>query len=255
MKNISEYKGLIMKVIIFSFLAVIPLSICGLATGTEAKTMDNDQTLDQKQKSIITIAAFTADGNIGSLKTSLNQGLDAGLTVNEIKELLVHLYAYAGFPRSLNGINTFMQVLDERKAKGIEDALGKEATPVPPELERNKYGAEVRAKLAGMDEIPPPSGYQLFAPVIDTFLKEHLFADIFARDVISYQDRELATISALSNMTGTGGQLYFHMGAAMNTGLTEAQMRDFITILASNVDEQKAAGANAVLDAVLKTRK
>ena len=43
------------------------------------------------------------------------------MTVNEIKEILVHLYAYAGFPRSLNGINTFMALLNERQARGIED--------------------------------------------------------------------------------------------------------------------------------------
>jgi 4-carboxymuconolactone decarboxylase len=50
---------------------------------------------------------------------------------NEIKEILVHLYAYTGFPRSLNGIHTFMAVLDERRAQGIEDEPGKEASPLP----------------------------------------------------------------------------------------------------------------------------
>ena len=39
----------------------------------------------------------------------------------------------------------------------------------------------MRAKLAGQEMIPAPAGYQLFTPIIDTFLKEHLFADIFAR--------------------------------------------------------------------------
>jgi hypothetical protein len=38
--------------------------------------------------------------------------------------------------------------------------------------------------------IPPPSGYQLFTPVIDTFLKEHLFADIFARDTLDFLSRK-----------------------------------------------------------------
>ena len=47
--------------------------------------------------------------------------------------------------------------------------------------------------------IPPPSGYQLFTPVIDTFLKEHLFADIFARDnldVLSRGNRHRQRIEA-----------------------------------------------------------
>jgi len=36
-------------------------------------------------------------------------------------------------------------------------------------------------------------------------------------------------------MTGTGGQFWFHLGAAMNTGLTEARMKDFISVLESRV--------------------
>ena len=55
----------------------------------------------------------------------------------------------------------------------------------------------------------------MFAPVIDTFLKEHPFADIFARDVLDHQSRELPTSAALSSMTGTDGQLRFGLGVAM----------------------------------------
>jgi len=38
--------------------------------------------------------------------------------------------------------------------------------------------------------------------VLDAFLKEHLFADILSRDILNYQQRELATILALSAITG-----------------------------------------------------
>ena len=72
--------------------------------------MDVYQALSTKQQSIIPIAVFTANGDLEKLKKALVDGLDAGLTVNEIKEILVHLYAYTGFPRSLNGINTFIAV-------------------------------------------------------------------------------------------------------------------------------------------------
>ena len=216
--------------------------------------MDGNQALSTKQQSIIPIAAFTAIGDLDKLKTALQEGLAAGLTVNEIKEILVHLYAYAGFPRSLNGINTFMAVLDERQAQGIEDEIGPEANPLPADMDKDEYGAKVRARLAGWETIPPPSGYQLFAPAIDTFLKEHLFADIFARDILDWQSRELATVSALAGMTGTAGQLWFHLGAAMNTGLTAAQMKDFISVLESKVGKKEAEGASEVLGQVLSAR-
>lgn len=210
--------------------------------------------LNAKQEHIIAIAAFTANGELQKLETALNEGLEAGLTVNEIKEILVQMYAYAGFPRSLNGITAFMGVMEEREAKGINDEIGKEASPLPADLNKDEYGAQVRARLAGWDVIPPPGGYQLFTPIIDTFLKEHLFADIFARDVLDEQSRELATISALASMTGTAGQLWFHFGAAMNTGLTEAQLKDFIAVLESRVGKQEAEIANEVLDNVLRNR-
>jgi 4-carboxymuconolactone decarboxylase len=234
-----------------AFLAVLWVFLLSVAAISEAQKMDANQALSAQQQRIIPIAAFTANGDMDKLSPALHAGLDAGLTVNEIKEILVQMYAYAGFPRRLNGINAFMAVMDERHAKGIKDAMGKEASPVPADMNKDAYGAQVRARLAGQDVIPPPSGYQLFTPVIDTFLKEHLFADIFARDNLDYQSRELATIAALASMTGTAGQLQFHLGAAMNTGLTEAQMKDFIAVLKSKVGTKEAESANEILGKVL----
>jgi len=255
MHNIQGNREQIMKMNFISLLVILSLVTPVSAIGSEEKTMEKHQALNQRQQSIIPIAAFTADGDIDRLRPALNQGLDAGLTVNEIKEVLVHLYAYTGFPRSLNALSAFMEVMDERKAKGIEDAVGKEAGPVPPDLDKDAYGAKVRAKLAGLKTDISGAKWQRFSPAMDTFLKEHLFADLFVRDVISHQDRELATISALANMTGTEGQLYFHLGAAMNTGLTEAQMKVFISVLETRVDPKNAEGAEEVLDKVLKSRK
>lgn len=219
----------------------------------EAQTMDNE--LSVEQQSIITISAYTANGDLDKLKTALNEGLDAGLSVNEIKEVLVQLHAYTGFPRSLNGIYAFMAVMDERQAKGIKDELGKEASPVPVDLNRDEYGAKVRARLAGQKSIPPASGYQLFTPAIDAFLKEHLFADIFARDNLNIQSRELATISALAAMSGTAGQLQFHLRASMNVGLTEAQMKHFVSVIDNKVGKQEGQVTASVLEKVLAAQR
>lgn len=221
----------------------------------QARTMNITHALSEKQRSIIPIAAFTATGDREKLKTALVEGLEAGLTVNEIKEILVQMYAYAGFPRSLSGMQTFMVVMDERRAKGIQDEMGKESAPLTADTNRDEYGAKVRATLAGQEEIPPPSGYQLFVPVIDTFLKKHLFADIFARDILNYQSREIATIAALASMTGTRDQLQFHLDAAMNVGLTEAQMQNFISVLKSKVGQRESESAQEVLTAVMNSKK
>jgi alkylhydroperoxidase/carboxymuconolactone decarboxylase family protein YurZ len=235
------------------FLAIVFISAISFTGIVEAQTMNDE--LNAKHQCIVAISAYTANGDLAKLKTALNEGLDAGLTVNEIKEVLVQLYAYTGFPRSLNGIHTFMGVMDERQANGIRDAIGNEASPLPADLNRDEYGARVRARLAGQEIIPPASGYQLFTPVIDRFLKEHLFADIFARDNLDFQSRELATISALAAMSGTAGQLQFHLGASMNIGFTEAQLKHFIAVIGHKIGKQQAETAATVLEKILVARR
>jgi alkylhydroperoxidase/carboxymuconolactone decarboxylase family protein YurZ len=53
--------------------------------------------------------------------------------------------------------------------------------------------------------------------------------------------RELATVAALVSMTGTAEHLRFHLGGAMSAGLTEAQMKDFISVLESKVGKKPKA--------------
>lgn len=210
------------------------------------------QQLTLKQKSIIPIAAFTATGELESLKTSLNEGLDSKLTVNEIKEILVQSYAYAGFPRSLNGINTFIAVLDEREEKGIKDELGKEASPVSSDIDKNEYGEKMRLSLTGA--FPTPV-YAKFAPIIDTYLKEHLFADIFMRDNLDYLSRELTTISILAGLGNVNAQLRSHMNICMNLGMTPEQLNDFVEVLRVKVSPEKADNAQQVVKLVVENRK
>jgi len=126
-------------------LWALAIVLIGFTPFLEAKEMSNNA-LTPKQQSIITISSFTANGDLEKLKLAFIHGLDAGLSVNEIKEILVHLYAYTGFPRSLNGINTFMTVMNERRAKGIKDTIGKEVTPFPSNVNKDEYGAHVRAE-------------------------------------------------------------------------------------------------------------
>jgi alkylhydroperoxidase/carboxymuconolactone decarboxylase family protein YurZ len=231
-------------------LAGLAIFLSGMATPSEAQTMKSEG-LNARQKGIAPIAAFTASGDMERLKTALNEGLDAGLTVNEIKEVLVQMYAYAGFPRSLNGIGTFMGVLEERKQKGIKDEIGRVASPLPTGKSSIELGTEIQTRLAGR---PVTGPLYTFAPAIDQFLKGHLFGDIFGRDILDFQSREIATISALANMAGVESQLQSHFNIGLNVGLTEAQLRSLISVLEAKVGTKEADKANEVLGKVLSGR-
>lgn len=203
--------------------------------------------LTDRQKAIIPIAALTASGNIPELVVALNNGLDQGLTINEVKEIFIHCYAYAGFPRALNGINTFIEVVKIRKARGINDKEGPEATAVPDDYNANTYGHKIRNGLLGADISNQTKGYAEFVPTIDKFLVEHLFADIFYRDVLKHQDRELATISILAAMPGTEPQLASHIKLSQRIGYSPAQLEQFTHVLKSTVNQDSALRAQSVL--------
>ena len=73
-----------------------------------------------------------------------------------------------------------------------------------------------------------------FAPATDYYLKAHLFGDIFARDNLTYADRELVTVSALSGLQGVEPQLRAHIAGARNMGVTEEQLQGIVVALAAN---------------------
>lgn len=202
-------------------------------------------TLSARQQAIPLIASFMASSNMEKLNAALNQGLDAGLTINESKEILVQLYAYTGFPRSLNALNELMKVVEARKQRGIKDIEGKEpASPVPVGDELRRVGTANQTKISGA---PVQGPLFEFAPVINQFLQTHLFGDIFARDNLDWQSRELATVGALAATPGVEAQLLSHMRASLRVGLTAGQLRQLAQVLREHGESDAATRAEHAL--------
>jgi len=224
----------------------------GQARQTEDKAMQEQQKhLSERQQAIVPIAAFAAAGDKAALKVALNQGLDAGLSVNDGKEVLVQLYAYAGFPRSLNALGTLMAVVEERQQQGIKDDQGKlPSAPIPQGDELLKQGTANQTKLTGS---PVKGPLFDFAPAADEYLKTHLFGDIFARDNLSWQDREIATIAMLSALQGVEPQLMAHIRIGMNAGLSASQLQQLAQVLTEKVSSDAAEHMRKALEQQLNS--
>lgn len=206
--------------------------------------------LNARQQAMIPVAAFTASGDMDNLNRALHDALDAGLTVNEVKEILSQLYAYCGFPRSLNALGCFMAVMTERQKHGIVDEEGKGATPPPQDWDSLTAGRDNQTQLVGQ----PVSGPLFdFAPAIDTWLKAHLFGDIFQRDVLDWQARELVTLSALAAIPGAESQLQSHYAISLHNGITPAQFHAFVAVLEEKCTKDIAQNARTVLAQFLDT--
>ena len=71
--------------------------------------------LDLKSREIATVAALTALGNCQpQLKVHLQAALNVGCSADEIKEVILQMSVYAGFPAALNAMFAFKEVLQER---------------------------------------------------------------------------------------------------------------------------------------------
>ena len=235
----------------FVVLAIVSCSI-GILNAQPAEK--SNMTFTGRQLSIISISALTASGDLHALRPALEKGFESGLTLNEIKEVLVHTYAYCGFPRSIRGLQTFMEVVDERKAKGIMDEPGDETSPIKEGLSKYERGRAILGELTGIPQTGPRTGYAAFAPVIEIFLKEHLFADIFERDILTYAERELVTISVISAIGGAEPMLRSHLAICLNVGITPAQLKEFPGIIRQTIGKKEAKAALSIVAEVLKNQ-
>jgi 4-carboxymuconolactone decarboxylase len=231
-------------------LSTYTLFLCGICFSLNAQqSSDTTQALNAKEQCVVVISAFTAKGDLPKLHSALVDGLNAGLTINEIKEVLVQLYAYTGFPRSLNALQTFMDVLKTRKQNGIIDKLGSAPTPIGDNRNKLQVGTDNQTRLVGQ---PIKGELYEFSPTIDVFLKEHLFADIFGRDNLDWKTRELVTIAALAALGGVENQLRSHFRVGMHNGLTERQLEHLVAFVASNIGTAEGDAADRVLSMVLQ---
>ncbi len=229
-------------------LATLAVASPAQAAPIQPKAATMTTTLSAKQAAIPLIAAATATSDMPRLRSALAQGLDAGLSIGEAKEILVHLYAYAGFPRSLNALTELMKLVDARKQQGIEDQPGREPSrPVATGAELLAVGIANQTRISGA---PVKGPLFDFAPAINQFLQAHLFGDIFERDNLDWQSRELATVGALSGPPGLEAQLKSHMNASLNVGLTKAQLRQVVQVLRTGAAAGASERAAVALDAL-----
>ena len=175
------------------------------------------EVLQPRVKGLAACACLMAQGDMNRLEPAVRMALDNGVTVNELKEAFSQLYAYTGFPRSLNALGVLNMVLEASPRGGLEGGWqeGKPWTR-PAEWDDAKKAYELGTKnqtqLSGK-----PFNYE-FCPQDDYYLKSHLFGDIFAGDQLSAADREIVTVAALSGLEGVAPQLAAHKQGAVNMG-------------------------------------
>lgn len=197
------------------------------------------QSLTTRQKHLATIAALEAQGNVTRLEPAIISALDGGVSINEIKEAFSQLYAYTGFPRSLNALGVLSKVIENNPGKWAEGKPWQRPAIWDNAKLALEVGTEVQTKLSGR-----PFNYT-FCPQNDYYLKSHLFGDIFAGDQLSAADREIVTVAALSALKGVAPQLAAHKAGAVNMGNTQEVVDELCQYLSENGLSQCDASSDA----------
>ena len=207
--------------------------------------------LDLKSKEIAVVAALTAMGTAQpQLKVHINGALNTGSSISEVKEVILQMAVYSGFPSCINGMNALKEVLKERQEHGITDEIGKIATNTT-QPDRLKLGEQELSKLDSLQADRLRNAYNDFSPELVKLTLEFGYADIFSRDNLDKKYRQIGTIAALTALGNAQPQLRFHINAGLNIGLTVENIKEIMLLMSVYAGFPSAINGTNTLKEVL----
>jgi alkylhydroperoxidase/carboxymuconolactone decarboxylase family protein YurZ len=96
------------------------LNLCGLATSGSASLKDVIRDLwlrpdlAPRDRSLVTVSALIASGQVAQVPYHLNRAMDNGLTQPQAAEVIAHLAFYAGWPNAFSSLPVARDVFEKR---------------------------------------------------------------------------------------------------------------------------------------------
>jgi 4-carboxymuconolactone decarboxylase len=175
--------------------------------------------LSPRDRSLVTVSALITGNQSVEMPYYFTKALDDGLTAAELSETITHLAFYAGWPNAMSAVTAAKDVF---AARGI----GADQLPAAqPELLPLDQAAESARQSTNQET------YGAIAPGVLHFTTDVLFRNLWLRPGLAPRDRSLVTVSALV-ASGQVAQITYHLGRALDNGLTPAQAGEALTQLA-----------------------
>ena len=192
--------------------------------------------LNNRERELITVAALATMQTLPQLKAHVGAALNVGNSPLAIRETIYQCAPFIGFPRTLNAIGVFNEVVQERNIKLPLENAGTTTDADRHEkglaIQTNLYGNEVKKAMASL-----PGEYKDIVP--DT-LTDFCFGDFYTRRGLTIRQRELLSLVVLTAL-GAEKQLKAHVVGALKAG------NDKETLLAAMVQAVPYVGlANAM---------
>lgn len=210
--------------------------------------------LDVRSKEIAVVAALTAIGNaMPQLKVHINAALNVGCTISDVKEVILQMSSYSGFPSSINAMNVLKEVVANRVNQGIVDVNGSVPSECIDPMKRYEEGSKNLSMLDSDQVRILEEAYIDFSPELVQYVV-HSYADIISRDNLCKRDRQIATIAALTALGTAAPQLQFHIKAGLNVGLTIDEVKEIMLLMTVYVGFPAAInGMNILKEVAMKS--
>jgi len=180
--------------------------------------------LGRRDRSFVSVTALTCLGAERELRTHIGGALNHGATADEIEELILHVSAYAGYPRAFDGMRVALAVFTERD--DVEMPRQRCDAAELDDDERRAAGLEALAGLTGVAPEAVPAAVEPLGEV-GRFAVDYLFGQIWSRPQLPPRDRSLITLTALATLGKVDG-FEIHVPGALRHGLGREQIEELI---------------------------
>jgi 4-carboxymuconolactone decarboxylase len=259
-QNLQQTEGNQVKTIATRFANLAP-DLSRLFVEFARGEIWNRRGLSLKSREFATLAMVTALGNQNnSIEAHVEGALRAGATETEIKELLLQMTVYAGYPKTLAAVTAAQQKIVELQQQGIPPACSQ------PELESRRQAesneTRYRRGLDALNQISKSSGeavvksFEDIAPDLGRYILEFAYGDVFSRPNLDLKTRELATVGALTGLNTTASELPLkvHVNGALNVGANRQEIVEAIVHMIPYVGFVKVQQAMALAESVFQER-
>jgi 4-carboxymuconolactone decarboxylase len=175
--------------------------------------------LSPRDRSVVTVAALIARIQLSEMPFHFALALDNGVKPSELSEIITHLAFYAGWANAMSAVSVAIDLFHQR---------GIGADQLPPAKDKllplNEEAEKQRATQVS-------NNFGAVSPGVVQNTTDLLFRDLWLRSSLAPRDRSLVTVSALI-ANGQTAQITYHLGRAMDNGLTQEQASEVLTQLA-----------------------
>jgi len=175
--------------------------------------------LSPRDRSVVTVAALIARIQSVEMSHHFALALDNGVKPAELSEIITHLAFYAGWPNAMSAVAVTKDIFHTR-------GIGVDQLPLAQGklLPLNEEAENQRATQVG-------NNFGATSPGLVQNTTDLLFRDLWLRPALAPRDRSLVTVSALI-ANGQTAQITYHLGRAMDNGLTHEQASEVLTHIA-----------------------